>query len=89
MPDQWNLTLREREVARLLVQRYTNQEIACELVISIRTAEWHAGNIMGQAGRLEPARAPQVARQPVVSTGDRGMSGVLCFSRDTTQPSQR
>ena len=48
MPDQWNQTPREREVARLLVQRYTNQEIACELVISIRTAEWHVGNIMGK-----------------------------------------
>lgn len=45
MPDQWNLTPREREVARLLVQRYTNQEIACELVISIRTAEWHVGKL--------------------------------------------
>lgn len=50
MPGQSNLTPREREVAELLARRYTNEEIARELVISIRTVEWHVSNLIGKLG---------------------------------------
>jgi two-component system response regulator NreC len=46
------LSDREREVLRLLALGHTNQEIATELFISVRTAETHRAHIM-QKLRLE------------------------------------
>jgi len=43
-PDK--LTSREAEVLRLIVQGYTNRQIAVALSISVRTVETHRGNIM-------------------------------------------
>ena len=40
------LSEREREVLRLLALGHTNQEIAHELYISVRTAESHRAHIM-------------------------------------------
>ena len=40
------LSDREREVLRLLALGYTNQEIAKQLFISVRTAETHRAHIM-------------------------------------------
>jgi DNA-binding CsgD family transcriptional regulator len=40
------LTQREREVLRLLALGHTNQEIAKQLYISVRTAETHRSHIM-------------------------------------------
>ena len=40
------LSDREREVLRLLAQGHTNQEIAAQLYISVRTAETHRAHIM-------------------------------------------
>ncbi len=37
---------REREVLRLLALGHTNQEIASQLFISVRTAETHRAHIM-------------------------------------------
>ena len=45
------LTIREREVLRLVTKGLSNQEIADELVISIHTTKTHVGNIMTKAGR--------------------------------------
>jgi non-specific serine/threonine protein kinase len=50
------LTLREREVARLLAQGYTNRQIAEALTIAERTAETHVSNILTKlelASRVE------------------------------------
>jgi two-component system response regulator NreC len=44
------LSDREREVLRLLALGYTNQEIARQLFISVRTAETHRGNVMHKLG---------------------------------------
>ena len=41
---------REREVLRLLALGHTNQEIAKELFISVRTAETHRAHIMRKLG---------------------------------------
>jgi DNA-binding NarL/FixJ family response regulator len=40
------LTVREKEILKLYVEGYTNQEIADKLSISIRTVETHKNNIM-------------------------------------------
>jgi two-component system response regulator NreC len=44
------LSEREREVLRLLALGHTNQEIAKQLFISVRTAETHRAHIMRKLG---------------------------------------
>ena len=44
------LTRREREVARLLARGLTNDEIAAELFISLKTVEMHVSNVLGKLG---------------------------------------
>ncbi len=44
--DEDPLSDREREVLRLLAQGFTNQEIAQQLFISVRTAETHRAHVM-------------------------------------------
>jgi two-component system, NarL family, response regulator NreC len=53
------LSDREHEVLRLLALGFTNQEIAKQLFISIRTAETHRAHVMQKlrlAGRAELVR---------------------------------
>jgi len=45
-PTEATLTLRERDVLRLLVKGYTNRQIAEELTLSVRTVESHRANLM-------------------------------------------
>jgi predicted ATPase/DNA-binding CsgD family transcriptional regulator len=45
-----DLTARERQVAELIAQGKTNREIAEELVLSKRTVEKHAANILSKLG---------------------------------------
>jgi len=54
----FDLTRREREVLRLLCQRFTGPEIAAQLYISPSTASRHVANIyskLGVSGRREAA----------------------------------
>ncbi len=54
------LTAREREVLRLIALGRSNQEIASELVLSVRTVERHISNIydkIGAAGKVARASA--------------------------------
>ncbi|HVB75740.1 MAG TPA: response regulator transcription factor [Ktedonobacteraceae bacterium] len=45
-----NLTPRELEVLKLVAEGHTNQEIADELVISIKTVQAHRANVMEKLG---------------------------------------
>jgi DNA-binding NarL/FixJ family response regulator len=65
-----SLTQREQQVARLVVDRKTNPEIAAELFLSQKTVETHLRNIfrkLGVASRVELARAVERADRATVS----------------------
>ena len=49
------LTKREKEVLHLIVKEYSNQEIADELFISIRTVEAHKRNLLEKTGHKNMA----------------------------------
>ena len=62
------LTERELEVARLVVDRHTNPQIARELVLSEKTVETHMRNIfrkLGVSSRADVARTVERAEHPV------------------------
>ena len=62
-----SLTGRELEVARLVVDRRTNQEIADELFLSLKTVETHMRNMFRKldvSSRVELARAVEAASGP-------------------------
>src|SRR5712691_4016243 len=61
IPGGRELTARETDVVRLLAGGQTNQEIAEELVVSVRTIERHIGNIYGKLGARGRARATAYA----------------------------
>lgn len=48
--QDFRLTGREGEVAELLVRRWTNKEIADQLVVSERTVETHVAHILTKLG---------------------------------------
>lgn len=47
-PVSFDLTVREMEVLRLVVQGKTNTEIAKEMIVSTNTAKAHVGNILNK-----------------------------------------
>lgn len=47
---QSTLTVREREVASLVIRGFTNPEIASELTIALHTVEKHMNSIMNRLG---------------------------------------
>jgi DNA-binding NarL/FixJ family response regulator len=48
--NRFGLTVREREVLQLLGRRFSNNEIAATLVLSVRTVERHIANIYTKTG---------------------------------------
>jgi DNA-binding CsgD family transcriptional regulator len=66
-----SLTGRELEIANLVVDRMTNNEIASQLFLSHKTVETHLRNIFRKVGvgsRVELARAVEVAADDRSST---------------------
>lgn len=57
------LTIREVEVLKLIVQGYTNRQIADELIISIRTVEGHRGNLTEKLGIKSRVELLRYARE--------------------------
>jgi DNA-binding NarL/FixJ family response regulator len=56
-PATGGLTEREHEVLRLLARGHSNQEIADQLVLSIRTVQRHVENIYAKTGARGRAAA--------------------------------
>jgi two-component system, NarL family, response regulator NreC len=56
------LTAREEEVLRFLAEGHTNQEIADQLVISVKTVETHRAHILGKLGLRKRAELVRYAR---------------------------
>ncbi len=56
------LTAREREVLQLLLEGASNQEIACQLVLSVNTVKKHVLNLYGKLGVHSRAQATAKAR---------------------------
>ena len=59
--EQDPLSDREHEVLRLLALGHTNQEIAKQLYISVRTAETHRAHIMQKLGLTSRAQLVRYA----------------------------
>jgi DNA-binding CsgD family transcriptional regulator len=62
-----DLTAREREVLQLIADGHTNKEIARQLVLSVRTVEWHRARIkqkLGASSRAELQRAARALNAP-------------------------
>jgi NarL family two-component system response regulator LiaR len=51
------LTPREREVLTLIVEGYSNQEMACELMISEKTVKTHVSNILSKLNLADRTQA--------------------------------
>jgi len=52
------LTQRERQVATLAAQGYSNREIADALVVTIKTVEWHLGHAYIKLGVKSRSELP-------------------------------
>lgn len=61
-PD-YQLTVREREVLALLVEGFSNSEIAVQLVISVAGVKYHVSNILSKMGVTNRTEATALARQ--------------------------
>jgi len=70
---RWRLTPQEVSVARLVAGGRTNRQVADELVVSIKTVEYHLANVYGKLGirsrqELVPTFAPiDTMRRPRVA----------------------
>jgi DNA-binding NarL/FixJ family response regulator len=53
--DEVNITDRELEVLKLIVNEFTNQEIADKLYISVRTVDTHRRNLLQKTGAKNTA----------------------------------
>ena len=73
------LTGRERDVLRLMVEGYANKHIATQLKISPRTVEIHRGNMMR---KLQAGTAAEAVRIAIYAGLDAGFdrSGLLEFA---------
>lgn len=57
------LSEREKEIMRLLIEGYSNKEIAARLVVSLSTVHTHRGNLMRKLGLSSQHELVQYARQ--------------------------
>jgi DNA-binding NarL/FixJ family response regulator len=61
------LTVRERDVLRLLAQGASDKEIADALFIGLRTAESHVSNVLSKLGARNRAEAAVIATRQEIT----------------------
>ena len=79
---RWRLTPQEVSVARLVATGRTNRQVADELVVSVKTVEYHLGNLYGKLGirsrqELVPMFGPTDAGRPSRPATALGHQGVV------------
>lgn len=57
------LTAREREILEHIVRGETNSQIAESLQLSVKTVEWHRGNLMSKLDARNAAELVRIALQ--------------------------
>jgi len=68
--ERWNaLTEREREVLALVTAGKSNKEIAQTLSITVRTVEFHVGNVLGKLGLTSRVEAAVWAKEHGLCNG--------------------
>ena len=68
--ERWNaLTEREREVLALVTAGKSNKEIAQTLSITVRTVEFHVGNVLGKLGLASRVEAVVWAKEHGLCNG--------------------
>lgn len=73
VPEPQELTKREVEILRLIVQGHTNRQIADALQLSVRTVEYHRANITGKLGLHSRADLVRYASERgLLPSGDAG-----------------
>jgi DNA-binding NarL/FixJ family response regulator len=60
---RWQLTSREAEVVRLVGRGLSNREVARQLGLSVRTVEFHMGNVLEKLGAHNRIEALNIARE--------------------------
>jgi DNA-binding CsgD family transcriptional regulator len=65
------LTPQEISVSRLVASGRTNREIAAELVVSVKTVEYHLGNVYGKLGIRSRHELPSAVFGPQSAPGPR------------------
>jgi NarL family two-component system response regulator LiaR len=58
-----DLTRREKDVLKLLVEGYTNRQIGEALIISISTVRFHVSNILSKLGARNRTEAARIAQE--------------------------
>jgi non-specific serine/threonine protein kinase len=66
-PNPFGLTVRERDVLRLLAQGASDKEIADALFIGLRTAESHVSNVLSKLGARNRAEAAVIATRQEIT----------------------
>jgi non-specific serine/threonine protein kinase len=76
-PDGGPLTAREREVAALIAEGYTNRQIAQALVVADATAVRHVANILNKLSMNSRAQVAAWAIQQGLAGSSRGSGSPL------------
>ena len=66
----WELTCREREVARRVIDGLSTEDIAAALFIAPKTASVHVSNIMAKLGAASRTEAAAIALQAGLRPAD-------------------